>query len=464
MKKLLIALLLVGVGWDAKSCQADTLTYDNFLEWVSSYHPLAAQAELFLRMGNMEVRAAKGGFDPTVYGNLDKKSYDEKTYYDKREAGISVPTWGGVELTGIYEQNSGKYLNPENNVPSGGLFAAGASVNLGQGLLLDERRVGLRKAQIYQESTESERAKLLNELYLQATEAYWNWSLAYANLILQSEGAALAEARFEAVKISYELGDFPAIDTVEAATQLLNRQYNLQKAENGLYIKTQELNVFLWNEEGKPISLDETIVPELINGSEPLGLNEAELRSAVLSHPDLKLADYELASLAIERRFKAQQILPVIKLKYNFLTTDLNGFDHPGFFENNYKWGLSVYTPLLWRKARGSTRLAEAKIDFKQNSRDLKAIQLRAKLENELNSYMALNSQINTFAQNVEALEMLLSGELRRFEIGESSLFLVNSREVSVFNSRLTLNELLIKRRIAFAKTRYAAGLGFDDF
>jgi len=463
MKKLLIALLVFGVGWDAKGSQADTLTYDNFLEWVKSYHPLTAQADLFLRMGDMEVRTARGGFDPTIYGNLDKKSYDEKTYYDKREAGISVPTWGGVELTGVYEQNSGQYLNPENNVPSGGLFAAGASVNLGQGLLLDERRVGLRKAQIYQESTESERAKLLNELYLQATDTYWNWSLAYANLILQAEGVELAEARFKAVKSSYEQGDFPAIDTVEAATQLLNRQYYLQTAENELYIKTQELNVFLWDEEGNPISLDETIVPELINKLEPLGLNEAELRSAIPSHPDLKLADYELASLDVERRFKAQQILPVIKLKYNFLTENLNEFDHFGFFENNYKWGLSVYTPLLWRKARGSTKLAEAKIDFKQNSRDLKAIQLRAKLENELNSYRILNSQIRTFTQNVEALEMLLSGELRRFEIGESSLFLVNSREVSVFNSKLTLNELLIKRRVAFAKTRYAAGFGFDD-
>src|SRR5690606_33125183 len=126
----------------------------------------------------------------------------------------------------------------------------------------------------------------------------------------------------------------------------------------------------------------------------------------------------------------------------NFLSEEFNQFEQAGFFENNYKWGLSVYTPLMWRKARGETRLAEAKIDFKQNSRNLKELQLRTKLENELNGWSALNAQINTYTRNVAALEMLLQGEVRRFEIGESSLFLVNSREVSVFSSRVTLNEL----------------------
>ena len=194
---------------------ADTLSFETYLEWVKAYHPISAQADIVLTMGDMEVRTARGNFDPLLFGNLDKKSYDEKTYYEKREAGISIPTWAGIELNGAFEQNSGQYLNPENSVPSGGLFSAGASVNLGQGLILDDRRAGLRKAQIYQQSTESERKNLLNELYLQASSAYWNWSLAHANKALQAEGVALARTRFEAVKISYEQGDFPAIATFE---------------------------------------------------------------------------------------------------------------------------------------------------------------------------------------------------------------------------------------------------------
>ncbi len=135
---------------------------------------------------------------------------------------------------------------------------------------------------------------------------------------------------------------------------------------------------------------------------------------------------------------------------------------NPGFFENNYKWDVSVYTPLLLRKSRGALGLTKAKIDFKRNSRELKELQLRTKLESELNTFSNLKIQINTLEQNVQSLEALLQGEVRRFNIGESSLFLINAREVTVFDSRLTLNELVSKSKIAFAKARYAAGLGFD--
>jgi len=462
MKRILSTFLLIAGSMNLHAQSTDTLTFETYLQWVKAFHPLSAQADIMLTMGDMEVRTARGGFDPLLYGNLDKKSYDEKTYYDKREAGITVPTWAGIELNGSFEQNSGQYLNPENSVPSGGLLSAGASVNLGQGLILDDRRAGLRKAQIYQQSTESDRKRMLNELYLQATGAYWNWSLAHANRALQAEGVELAQTRFRGVKISFEQGDFPAIDTVEASSQLLNREYNLQAAENDLFARTQELSNFLWDESGNPIALNSATFPEDLYTNQLLILNEEELRVLVADHPELMLADYELASLNVDRRLKAQQIIPVVKLKYNLITENLNQFDQASFFENNYKWGLTVYTPLMWRKARGGMRLAEAKIDFKENSRDLKELQLRTKLENELNGWSALNSQINTYTRNVVALEMLLQGELRRFELGESSLFLVNSREVSVFSSRVTLNELLSKRKVSFAKTRFAAGVGFE--
>ncbi|MFC5623493.1 TolC family protein [Algoriphagus winogradskyi] len=462
MKRSFFTFLLLIFGLITYAQDSDTLRFEDYMEWVKSYHPISAQADIMLTMGDMEVRTARGGFDPLLYGNLDEKSFDEKSYYDKREAGISIPTWAGIEINGAFEQNSGQYLNPENSVPTGGLLSAGASINLGQGLILDDRRAGLRKAQIYQQSTESERQRLLNELYLQATGAYWNWSLAFANRELQAEGVELAKVRFRGIKISFEQGDFPAIDTVEAATQLLNREYNLQKAENELFMRTQDLNNFLWDETGNPIALDVQVKPEELFSDQPLILNEEELRIMIADHPELLLADFELASLDVERRLKAQQIIPVVKLKYNFLTENLNQFDQAGFFENNYKWGLTVYTPLMWRKARGGMRLAEAKIDFKQNSRDLKELQLRTKLENELNCWSVINNQIATYTRNVAALQMLLQGELRRFEIGESSLFLVNSREVSVFSSRVTLNELLSKRKITYAKTRFAAGVGFE--
>jgi outer membrane protein TolC len=107
--------------------------------------------------------------------------------------------------------------------------------------------------------------------------------------------------------------------------------------------------------------------------------------------------------------------------------------------------------------------LTKAKIDFKQNDRDLKFVQLRTKLEAEINQFQTLQQQLGIYGANILGLERLLEGEQTRFQIGESSLFLINAREVSLLDGRLILNDLAAKRKIAYVQMLNAAGLGFDE-
>jgi outer membrane protein TolC len=265
------------------------------------------------------------------------------------------------------------------------------------------------------------------------------------------------------VKRFYELGDQAAIDTVEAYTQLLNREYRLQIAENTFFSTTQEISTFLWDDDGNPMELNPRVLPQGLFEEFNSAPDVEELRMEVYRHPELRLTDFELAGLDVERRLKTQQLLPVVKLKYNFLSESFSELAPSPFFENNYKWGVTFYTPLLLRKTRGAVGLAKAKIEMKQTSRDLKEQQLITKLESELNNWTVLNQQVTTISQNVRSLEALLTGETRRFEIGESTLFLVNARDVAVIDSRLTLNDLASKLRTSYAKTRFAAGLGFEE-
>ena len=463
MKKvaLLFFWLLPSASLLAQEIQR--LSFEDYIQWVQEFHPISIQADLNLRLGQMEVRKARGGFDPMLYGNLDKKEFNQSTYFEKREAGVLVPTWMGVELMGNFEQNSGAYLNSERAVPTNGLLAAGAALNLGQGLLLDDRRATLQKAKLYEQATEVERINFRNELNLQATAAYWKWAAAYENKLVLEEGVKLAEIRFNGIKRSYELGDQAAIDTVEALSQLLNRQYRLQLAEISFFENTQVLNTYLWNDSGEPMLLDSAIIPQALSQFLNPAPEAEELRTLVGRHPELLLTDFDLASLNVEKRLRTQELLPVVKLKYNFLTENLADARPSPLFENNYKWGVTVYTPLFLRKTRGELGSAIAKLEIKQTGRNLKEQQLRTKLEAELNSWNVLNQQVRTLVENVKSLDALLTGETRRFEIGESSLFLVNAREVAVFDARVTLNELSSRLQIAYAKARFAAGIGFAE-
>lgn len=443
--------------------ESQRLSFEDYMQWVQDFHPISIQANLNLRLGQMEVRKARGGFDPMLYGNLDKKEFNQSTYFEKREAGVLVPTWMGVELMGNFEQNSGAYLNSERNVPTNGLLSAGAAVNLGQGLLLDDRRATRQKAKIYEQATAVERLNFRNELNLQATAAYWKWAAAYENKRVLEEGVKLAEVRFNGIKRSYELGDQAAIDTVEALSQLLNRQHRLQLADISFFENTQVLNTYLWNDSGEPMLLDSAIIPQALSQFLNPAPEEEELRTLVGRHPELLLTDFDLASLNVEKRLRTQELLPVVKLKYNFLTENLADARPSPLFENNYKWGVTVYTPLFLRKTRGELGSTIAKLEIKQTGRNLKEQQLRTKLEAALNSWNVLNQQVRTLTENVKSLDALLIGETRRFEIGESSLFLVNAREVAVFDARVTLNELSSRLQIAYAKARFAAGIGFAE-
>jgi len=458
-----ILFILIAFGLSFQTYGQQILTYQEYMLWVRDFHPVAKQAEVTLRFGEEELRASRGGFDPLVYADYDRKRFKNTNYFDKREAGVVVPTWGGVELKGLIEQNTGSLLNPEKDVPDDGLIALGASVNVGQGLLIDRRRAALRQAQIYVESTKAERQLILNDLYLDATETYWNWASDYMNVKVLQEGVELAEQRFEMVKESYIQGDFPAIDTVEAYTQVMDRIYRLQTAQIQYFRSTQFVNTFLWDQNEEPVELLESTFPENVLNEMIFDYSKESLREYIEMHPDLRLTDFDIESLMVERRFRSNQLLPVLKVNYNFLTESFNDFSNSQFLENNYKMGVTFGMPLFLRRERGALGLTKAKIDYKNYQRDLKLVQLKTKLESEIYNFETVERQLRVFINNVNGLQKLLDGEMIRFDIGESSLFLVNAREVSLISAQLTLNDLSGKRKSAYAKLLNAAGLGFEE-
>jgi outer membrane protein TolC len=191
--------------------------------------------------------------------------------------------------------------------------------------------------------------------------------------------------------------------------------------------------------------------------------SKESMREYIFRHPQLLLTDYDIESLQIDRRYKSNMLLPVLKVNYNFLLENINEFQLSPFLENNYKLGMTFSMPLFLRGERGDLGLTKAKINFKTYERDLKLLQLTTKLESEIYNFETVEKQLGIYTNNVNGLQKLLNGELMRFEVGESSLFLVNAREVSLISAQTTLNDLAAKRKSAYAKMLNAAGLGFDE-
>ena len=115
--------------------------------------------------------------------------------------------------------------------------------------------------------------------------------------------------------------------------------------------------------------------------------------------------------------------------------------------------------PIFLRKERGALRLAQLKVQEKQLDFEIKSATLRYRTTTALNEWSNSVGQVEFYARTVQDYSRLLEAEQRLLYVGESSLFLVNSRELSYINAALKLLELLTKSRRASLSTRHALGL-----
>ncbi len=115
------------------------LTLTAFLNLVKENHPVVKQTFLLNQVAQSELLAAKGGFDPKLYGDYEQKYFDSKNYFTFGEYGIKIPTWYGIEVKGGYNTATGNFLNAENKLPKQGQAIVGVSLPLLQNLVIGHR-------------------------------------------------------------------------------------------------------------------------------------------------------------------------------------------------------------------------------------------------------------------------------------------------------------------------------------
>jgi outer membrane protein TolC len=452
-------------GLSAENAVADWLS---FKARVLRNHPLSKNANLYRDQAAAMLLRARGGFDPKVYGDYTAKNFNDKNYFQYTEAGIKWPTWLGLELKSTLNYATGDYLNPEFSVPSRGLTTFGFNWTLGQGLLTDERRTALRQARIGIDQGQAERDALLNDLLLEAAKAYWNWVVAGNQLEVYDAALQQATNRHLAIRESYLQGDKPAIDTMETFIQVQNRLLDVNFARNDYRNAALAVSGFLWDDDGAPArpedlpSAPEPGTQELLPAINPD--RQSILQQARISHPELRLYDAKLRTLEAERRLKVEKRKPVLDLNYNILGAGLNFFpagspDGPGVLASDIKWGVNVSYPLLNRKARGDLQVTDIKLAQTEFELRQKRQNIDIKVQQYANEVDNLGAQLTLYQNITENYRALLDAENEKFNFGESSVFLINTREQRWLDARVKYLKLLGEYRKMEAALRWAAGV-----
>ena len=452
MKRLIFFFgLFFACVWSLNA-QSEVFDFETFKLTVSKFHPLIQKANNLALTGNGEVLKALGGFDPTISSNVNQKTFNGKEYYWTSNTTLKIPIWFGTNLKAGYEANRGEYVENDQKLPGSGLWYAGVEIPLLQGFLYNERQFQLQQAQNLQQMSVAERQLAVNDLLLDAFSTYWTWTEAYKKLMIAKEGFVLAEVRYKAAKEQVEVGENPPIDTVEALILLENRTVENKSAQTQFQNATLLLQTFLWADGNQLVSIPTNVTPQLANTNPEVGILNA---NDIDSLPSIQLAAYKVDQIALDVKWKKEQLKPSINANYNLLNQPSGNLEISQFSMQNYKFGVTAYVPLFLRKERGGVKLAKLKMENAGLDLLAKKREYDQKIKNLSNEIELQTANIVIQKRIVAHTRTLRTAELDKFQAGESSLFMINSREQTYLSSENKLVELEIKLEVSRLKMKW---------
>ena len=443
-KSVVIVLVLVMLQLHAQNISE--ISYQTFVESVLKHNPLAKRADNELNYANLQLKAARGQYDPMLSGEYEQKQFNGNNYYTNLNSEIKQAVFTAQYLKFGYNYGNGMYMNPENNTPMPGQAYLGLELGLLQGMVIDKRRAEVLKSKAYLNYYEAEKFNQINHLLFESSQRYFDWLLNLKLLALNNYFMQLAKQRLTGIEALAAIGERAAVDTVEAAIFYQTRVLDLQstKIENQKILN--DVLAYRWY-ENKASAIDETII-----GTDSLelyffkakNLLGNKLYQQIPVNPVVKKYQSLQHVLEIDNRLKKEMIKPVLNFKYNLLSNNAVSV-YPSLSANNYKVGMQLLFPLLLRTPGNAYKMA--KVNSQNNQFDImnKSNELNFKINALRKNMGLLAEQLQTAEKSAMYNKMLVDAEKLKFTGGESTLFMMNTRESKWLESEIKLAEYKLK-------------------
>lgn len=453
-----VLLLLVFATGAAAQTRSNPLSLDEVLRSAESSYPLllAAIEERAIAQGKQ--LSAQGAFDTKLSIGTD---VNELGYYTNRSGGAKIEQpladWGG-EVFGGYKRGRGEFGPWEQDLLtlSRGEWSAGVRLPLLRNRETDERRTDLLLARLSVEladaSIEKQRLKLLEE----AAKSYWDWVAAGAKVEVAEALLELAEARIAQVEEAAAAGEIAEIEIADNQRAVLERRSAVVSANRELQNTAFELSLFLRDGQGQPVVAGRERLPDF---PEPEAVPAAQLSldvsEALDRRPEVAGTLVELSQNGAELGLARNQLLPEIDFTAKYgRDSGVGSITKRG---SELMAGVTLTSPFQRRKAKGAVAMQQAKreqlgqkLRFARNRIEVEVRDAHSALEAALER-LSLARQEQTVAQR------LAEAERERFELGDSTLFVVNLRELSAAGARLKVASALADCHKARAIYRAAA-------
>jgi hypothetical protein len=155
--------------------------------------------------------------------------------------------------------------------------------------------------------------------------------------------------------------------------------------------------------------------------------------------PLIEKIDNDTRSIELDTKLEKENLKPQLDLKYNTIFDLGDNQLNPTFTFNDYKYAVGFQYPIRNRKTRGQLRINKSL--SLQN--ELDKIEYLGRLNNK---YVGLlyqqeirNDIVVTSLEKQKNSQLLYDAEQLKFGLGESSVFLINSRERKLLEAQTEL-------------------------
>lgn len=434
---------------------APVLQLDDLLANSARQSPQIIEALARTRAADAKRLTAEGAFD-TVFsaeGGSRLVGYYGGTYADAKLA-RPLENWGG-QIYGGYRASSGRFpiYEDKNYTNEFGEIRAGAVFSLLRDRMIDDRRFGRVTADADRAVADAERQMVAIGVQRKALDAYLNWVASGERLKVYRHLLDLAQERQRGLDRAYRAGLRPRIVLTENDQMVLRRQAMVVQSEQAMAAAANALSLYWRDSEGNPT------IPrrEQLPASLPDPVVTAIPHD--LQRPDLLVADLKTRLVQDRLVLDRNALLPRLDLNME-VARDIGDIGPGGASRsgNDVRFGIKFSVPLEQRTARGKLMQTQAELDANQTRARWLDEQIRAEVDGIAIAFDAATQLIALSQQEKQRADTMAVAERRRFEMGASDLFLVNTREEAAASVALNLLDGHLKRLASSADLAASSG------
>ena len=415
------------------------LTLDRILQSVDLHYPPLRIALLESPIAEADYLAAQGRFDLVLRSFVETNSLG---FYESRRFDVSAeqPTalWGTSFFTG-YQASGGAFPSYDGKLQTNGLgeYRAGMRVPLFRDRALDSRRAELGKAHLGRRLADLGIQQQRLVILQAATARYWNWVAAGRRFAVAQSIFNIAVEREKILETAVELGQLPRFEVLDNKRIIEQRRSQFVAARRGVEQASFDLSLFYRDNQGQPrIALPEQLPPAF---PRPSGLDENQLErdiaQALDRRPELARLQTQQDQVRLDQRLAENRRLPGLDfiLSYDRELGERRVPRGP----NELRAGIAFELPLQRRTATGQAVAARTRVAQIDQRLQFQREQVSVEVRDAISAVRAAFEGANVLEAEVLATRQVEDAERLRYDLGESTLFVLNQRELQTADAQV---------------------------